>query len=99
MFNKKFKYHSDETEDIVSRYDIKVPTAIAGSYPSQEKIDYYTDLYLKLGHLDTPITVIAEINEKNKPNKLFLVDGYIRYLIAKRFDIVNVPVKYIEVMK
>jgi hypothetical protein len=96
---KKFSNQPEGTEDIVSRYNIKRPPIMGGSEPSQEKIDYYTDLYLKLGHLDKPITIVAEINEKYKPNKLFIADGYIRYLIAKKFNIVNVPVKYIEVLK
>lgn len=51
-------------------------------------------MFLRLGHLDKPITVIAEINVRGKHNKFIIVDGYIRYLIAKQYGLEYIPVKY-----
>ena len=51
-----------------------------------------------LGYVDKPITVIPEINEKRMPNKLVLVDGYIRYLILSKYNTTKkVPVKYVDI--
>ena len=54
-------------------------------------------MYFKLGHLDKPITVIIETNEKGKPNKFLLVDGYTRFLFARNYlHRELIPAKYIS---
>lgn len=85
------------TDDIVNTYDVKIPRDFANSPPKQYKMDKYTRSFIKLGRLDKPITVIAEINEKGEPNKLLLVDGLCRYYIAVKYGLKKVPVKYIDI--
>ena len=54
--------------------------------------------YEKLGHLDKPITVVAETNERGRHNKFILVDGYTRYLYM-RYTLKQdmIPVRYIDI--
>lgn len=85
------------TEAYVHIEDIKIPPDFTISHPSKWKIKKYTNRYVKLGYLDEPLSVVPETNEDGHPNKLLLVNGYIRYLIAKDWNFDLVPVKYIDI--
>ena len=88
------KFKPKGTVEYVRMSDIIIPRFIAESHPSQKKIDEYTKRYIKFGYIDTPVTVYPETNEKGKPNKLILVDGFIRWKIAKEWNEDYIPVKY-----
>jgi len=86
-----------ETDNLVHIEDVKIPPDFARTKCRQSKIDRAKRYYLEHKQLDKPITVIPEINEKGFPNKLLLVNGYSRYLAAKRLCLNKVPVKYIDI--
>jgi hypothetical protein len=94
---KRFKNQPKGTQAVVHIEDIKIPPTISKSIPSKSKIEKYCKRIFALGRLDKPITVIAETNERNMPNKLILVDGYIRYILAKRFFMKEVPITYYSI--
>lgn len=83
-----------DTDDIVKLCDIKIPKNYAILVPAQEKIKKKAAYYDENGCYDSPITVIPEINEKGKVNRLMLVDGYINYLQAMFRNEEYIPVKY-----
>lgn len=85
------------TDSIVLIEDIFVPQEFKKHPPSDKKKDRCKSMYYKLGYLDKPITVIADINEHGRKNELTLVDGYSRYLFAKYYlKMEQLPVKYIS---
>lgn len=61
--------------------DIIIPDYLAESVPNEAKINRVKRYFLKYGELDKPII----INHKKE-----LVDGYIRYLVLKEFDVEDV---------
>ena len=61
--------------------DIIIPDYLAESIPNEAKINRVKRYFLKYGELDKPII----INHKKE-----LVDGYIRYLVLKEFDVEDV---------
>jgi hypothetical protein len=85
------------TQDIVRMRDIIVPNEYRKSKPVPYKQDKCQKLYHKFGHLDKPLTVIAQTNENNRPNKFILIDGYTRYQLAELYKLKRVPVKYITI--
>jgi hypothetical protein len=85
------------TVEYVRLSDIIIPRDIAESKPSKKKVEEYTKRYIKLGYIDVPITVYPETNERGRPNKLILVDGYIRWRICRDWNEDLVPVKYIDI--
>lgn len=88
------------TDETVRLWEILIPPDFAKTTPLSYKMKMCKERYKKLGHLDEPITVIAETNERGKPNKLLLVDGYSRYLYAKyNIKLKYVPVRYIDIDK
>ena len=85
------------TDEIVKLSYIFVSDEFKQHEPSQKKKDRCKAMYYKLGHVDKPITVIAETNENGKHPTLILVDGYIRYLFYKYFlHATYAGVKYIS---
>lgn len=91
-------YNQPECDSVVRIGDIKIPPSFDCTKPLDYKMKRCRSLYKKLGHLDKAITVIVETNEKGKPSKLILVDGYSRYLYAKeQLKLQYVPVKYITI--
>lgn len=94
----KFENQPNGTEDVVNIRDIIIPPEFAKSEPCEYKKDRCRRRYYRLGHLDSPISVIAETNENGQPNKLILVDGYTRMLLARRYlRLDKVPIKYIDI--
>lgn len=71
-------------EDIAN---IKVRQCFKKSEPNKEKVKHKEDYYKKTGKFDGDIV----ISSKNK-----LVDGYINYLIAKKYNIQYVKVKRLK---
>lgn len=94
MSLRLFQKQPDNTEDIVRLKDIKIPTEFTRCLPSKEKIVSKAEYYKKHKVLEHPITVICESNEKGRPNKLILADGYISYLILLFGGEEFAPVKY-----
>jgi hypothetical protein len=90
-FKKKYP---EGTEGVVHIDDIKIPSDFASYIPSMEKIVAKSEYYRNNGMIGKPIIVVPEINERGKPNKLMLVDGYIDFLVMKFYGIKNVPIKY-----
>lgn len=88
----------DGTDDIVMIEDIEIPDEFKKTKCGYLKIRCAEEYYIKNGHLDKPISVVAEINERGLPNKLILVDEYSRYLAYKKLWMSHVPVKYIELI-
>lgn len=84
-----FKNQPQGTEDMVKLSKINVPEDFLSTSPKKYKMDKYTKLYEESGQLDKPISVMVE------NNKLVLVNGYIRFLIASHNNLSKVPVKYI----
>lgn len=85
------------TEDVVRMEDIKIPQIYGFSRIKRFKIQKIIDYYNKHGCIDKPISIIAETNEKNLPNKLLLVDEYSRYIALKILNIESAPIKYIDI--
>lgn len=63
--------------------DIKVPYIFLNSPPNSHKIKKCKDYYYKYGKLDKPITI-------NKNG--ILIDGYVRYVVAKELGLKECPV-------
>ena len=61
--------------------DIIIPDYLAESVPNEAKMNRVKRYFLKYGELDKPII----INHKKE-----LVDGYIRYLVLKEFDVEDI---------
>lgn len=61
--------------------DIIIPSYLAKSAPNEAKINRVKRYFIKYGELDKPII----INHKKE-----LVDGYIRFLVLKEFDVEDV---------
>ena len=61
--------------------NIIIPNYLAESIPNEAKINRVKRYFLKYGEQDKPII----INHKKE-----LVDGYIRYLVLKEFDMEDV---------
>ena len=66
--------------------DIKVPDAFKKTQPSSTKLITCANYYKKFGQLDKPITI---------DTNGYLVDGYVRYVVAKRMGLNEVPVKFL----
>lgn len=64
--------------------DIKIPQTFMNTQPSSTKLIDCANYYKKFGQLDKPITIDANCT---------LVDGYVRYLVAKKMGLTEVPVK------
>lgn len=86
-----------DTEDIVRMEDIKIPQIFGFTRIKRYKIQKVIDYYNEYGCIDKPISIIAETNEKNLPNKLLLVDEYSRYIALKILNIESAPIKYIDI--
>jgi len=86
-----------KADDLVHIKDIKIPPDYAATQPLDYKIRRYTRFFKAKGYLSKPIVVFVESNEKGLHNKLILIDGYVQYLIAKKYGMEFVPVKYIDI--
>lgn len=85
------------TVEMVKISRIIVPNDFRNHQPSASKKDKIKKRYYRIGHLDKPLTIIAEVNERKGDTKLILVDGYARYTFAKYYLRQEyVPVKYIS---
>jgi hypothetical protein len=84
----------EKYNNLVRIEDIKIPSSFSILVPSIEKMKRKSKYFDENGSFDKPITVVPETNECGKPNKLFLVDGYINYLIALCRNEKYVPVEY-----
>lgn len=85
------------TVEFVHIEDIKIPPDFTRSPPRRYKVENAKVFYQQNGCFDKPISLIAETNEKGKPNKLVLVDGFARYKAALRLGIKKLPVTYVDV--
>ena len=65
---------------------IKIPYIFKKTSPKNEKIIMCENYYLEHGKLDKPITINQE---------RILVDGYVRYLVAEKLHLEDIPVKRI----
>lgn len=83
-------------DDMVYIEDIIIPPEFANSHTNPNKIKKAIRFYVKNGHFDKPISVIPEINEKGRKNKLLLINELSRYLAAIKLNLDIVPVKYID---
>lgn len=97
MKTKLFQKKPDTTEDMVRLKDIKIPPDFTRCLPALEKIRIKSQHYSQHKELDKPITVTCTSNEKGRPNKLMLVDGYISYLILLFNGEEYAPVKYLYI--
>ena len=66
--------------------DIKIPNSFLKTQPNDTKLMACAKYYNKFGQLDKPITVNGNG---------YLVDGYVRYLVAKSMGMKEVPTKLI----
>lgn len=94
MLRKNSKKLLDGADDLVKIEDIKIPSDFAVLVPTKEKMIKKATYYDENGKFDKPIIVVPETNERGKPNKLMLVDGYINYIIAICRNEKYVPVQY-----
>lgn len=98
-FKKKFKdnikqmeYTPVNTQFFVPIEKIIIKSSFSKTTPSEEKVKKYTRLFHKIGGIDTAITVtLDKFHDSN--GKVWLVDGYIRYLICKEQGITMIPIK------
>ena len=74
------------TEDFLSIETIVVPEEFLNSRPNPEKTQQVVDYLKRTGYLDEPIT----INRNTKT----LIDGYRRYIVAKKEKLDLIPVIY-----
>ena len=58
--------------------DIKIPSHFAESVPNEEKLNRARQYFIENGTLDVPIVVTKDMK---------LVDGYIRYLVLKGYEV------------
>jgi ParB-like chromosome segregation protein Spo0J len=79
-----------DTDELVDICKISVPVRYLKTNPRQEKMFKYTQRFIKLGRLDVPISV------RKVDGKYFLIDEYIRYLIADENGLEKVPVRYVN---
>lgn len=94
---KKFVDQPLGTDDIVRFEDIIIPEDFENTKCGHNKIVWAEEYYIRNGHFDKPINVIAELNEMSLPNTLVLIDQYSRYLAAQKLWVTHVPVKYIDI--
>ena len=71
--------------DFINIDTIKIPKAFTDSKPKKNKIEKIRNYCQKNGHIDKPIVI-----RKNGKGSL-LVDGYIRYLVAKELGYKTIP--------
>ena len=64
--------------------DIKIPKSFKATQPNSSKLIACANYYRKFGQLDKPITV---------DTNMVLVDGYVRYLVAQKMGLTEVPIK------
>jgi hypothetical protein len=88
------KFAEDNNADIVRIKDIKVPPLFSNTIPHFSKLTKYRKILKNTGCIDKPITVVPEYNERGKPTKLLLVDGYIRYILCQEIGMKYIPVVY-----
>lgn len=88
---------NEEIENYVRLEDIKIPDDFLATRTNIHKIEHAEDYYRANGHFDKLVSVIAEINENNKPNELWLVDEYSRYQAALNLGLEYIQVKYIDI--
>jgi hypothetical protein len=99
---KKFPDQPIGTDEVVHIENINViPEDFKKTETGSLKILRAVQYYQRNGHLDKPISVIAETNERGNPNTLVLIDEYSRYQAAdsKHLNLAYVPVKYIDIDK
>jgi len=77
--------------------DIVIPEEFSKTRVGHHKIIWAKEYIQRNGYFDKPISVIAEINERGKPNTLVLIDEYSRYKAAIELGLTEVPVKYISI--
>lgn len=87
------------TDEMVDIEDIIIPKVFQHSQPRQWKIDKALEYYIKHKKVDKPLLVEPITNEKGKPNQLYLVDNYVRYLIMLDNEVKRVPVQYVNQIK
>ena len=85
------------TEDIVKLIDIKIPPEFTKCLPTKDKIIAKAKYYNKYKVLEHPIVVEIVTNEKGRPNKLMLSDGYISYLMLLFNGAEYAAVKYLYI--
>lgn len=71
--------------------DIIVPKYFKRSSPRRSKVKEYTKRYERLNHLDKPI-LVKRIDSKS--HLVILKDQYIRWIIAKRKGLDEVPIQW-----
>ena len=84
-------------DDMVSIEDIIIPPNFANSHTNPRKVRKAIRFYMEHGYFDKPISVIPELNEQGKPNKLVLIDGLSRCLAAIELEVDILPAKYIDI--
>ncbi len=72
--------------------DIKLPSYILNSTPSGHTVEKVRNYYIQNGEFDKPVTISKD---------MYLMDGYVRYLIAKEFDLneIQCTVKNVHMME
>jgi len=88
---------SEPQYEFVHIYDIVIPREYSKTRVGHNKVRWAKEYYQRNGHFDKPISVIAEINERGKPNVLVLIDEYSRYRAAIQLGLTEVPVIYIDI--
>ncbi|MGX8701387.1 HNH endonuclease [Caproiciproducens sp.] len=81
----KRHYHYDE---LLNLQEIKIPMSYARSCVKKNKLQKVSSYYNRHGELDEPIMV------KSHADKL-LLDGYVRFVVAKNQMVSTVPVVYV----
>lgn len=87
---RKEPYGTSEWIDIKR---IVIPIEFATSHPSPKKFNTYKKFYIDNGYFDKPIEVQENDNSQNS-DLVFLRDGYIRYLIARKMKLKEVPIRW-----
>lgn len=83
------------TEQYINIDDVIIPKEILYSHPRPQKIKEYIRRFKELGYLDKPITVEQDKSYPNSPC-IILRDGYIRLIIAKKFNFKKVPIRFVD---
>jgi hypothetical protein len=95
--NRRSLHNQEETENYVRLDDIIIPEDFIKAPTGRLKIVHAEEYYMRFGCFDKPISVIAGVNERGKPNQLILIDEYSRYQAARNLNLEFVEVKYIDI--
>lgn len=91
LFSQNFsrnpnKKHSPKSDAVINIDEIRIPEEYINNSPNPLKIDQIITSYKNTGFIDKPVVLSKE--------KKVLLDGYARYVAAKKLGLKEIPVRY-----